>query len=92
MNNKLFDLVECSSAAGLKINVSKTTKSMVINTERARSFAVGGEEVEKVAIWPLDRHFRTDQEYQRGFRKSLKYCDAQTKSTCALSYGSLSRT
>lgn len=51
-NDKLVNLAACSSAAGLKNNVSKT-KLMVINTERARSFAVGGEEVGKIDHFPV---------------------------------------
>ncbi|XP_052562125.1 uncharacterized protein LOC128092408 [Culex pipiens pallens] len=47
MQNKLDDLAACSSAAGLKVNVSKT-KSMAVNTERAQGFTVAGENVEKV--------------------------------------------
>ncbi|XP_039450644.1 uncharacterized protein LOC120429680 [Culex pipiens pallens] len=47
IQNKLDDLAACSTAAGLKVNVSKT-KSMVVNTERAQGFTVAGENVEKV--------------------------------------------
>ncbi|XP_052567667.1 uncharacterized protein LOC128093856 [Culex pipiens pallens] len=47
MQNKLDDLAACYSAAGLKVNVSKT-KSMAVNTERAQGFTIAGENVEKV--------------------------------------------
>ncbi|XP_055527177.1 uncharacterized protein LOC129719794 [Wyeomyia smithii] len=47
MQSKLNDLTECSSAAGLIINVNKT-KSLDVNTANPPNLMVAGQKVEKV--------------------------------------------
>lgn len=53
--NKLEDLVACSSASGLKINVS-TIESVAANTERVRSFTVGVNKVWKIDTCHFTQH------------------------------------